>query len=367
MIPLPPAGSAAPAGPPAGPSRDLGVGTLEEGVARLERIGAEFLGGLPAAGVGLVVLLLFVGGGRLTQLSVRRYAARRRRHGSLVLALGRLAYGAALVLGVLVAAVIVFPNFTPTTMLTSLGLGSLVLGLAFKDVLQNYLAGILLLFAEPFRPGDQIVYGAFEGTVEDVQPRATFVRTYDGRRVIIPNADLFTGSVTVNTAHDTRRVEYDVGIGYSDDIGRAREIILEAVRSTGSAETHPLPEALVVDLAPSGVNIRVRWWIRPPLIRETFDARDRVLQAIKERLQSAGIDLPYPTTQVLFHDQTEATDGDRRAQREGWPAGSGPVPGPRFGALAPSPSKPAPPAPDDRADGARRNTGERSTGERAAG
>lgn len=301
-------------------SDSLALGTLEDGVGRLQRLASDLLQALPAAAVGLTVLLLFLVVGRVTQLSVRRYAAKRHKHRSLALAAGRLLLGTLVVVGLLVAAVIVFPNFTPTGMLTSLGVSSLVLGLAFKDVLQNYLAGILLLFAEPFRSGDQVIVREFEGTVEDVQPRATFIRTYDGRRVVIPNAELFTNAITVNTAFDKRRIEYDVGIGYGDDIQNAKRLILEAIDESGQAMANTPVEVLVVELAQSSVTLRVRWWIKPPLIRESFEARDTVLTAIKDKLLINGIDLPFPTQQILFHDQTEINDGDRSRQREGWPA-----------------------------------------------
>ena len=301
-------------------SDSLALGTLEDGVGRLQRLSSDLLQALPAAAVGLTVLLLFLVVGRVTQLSVRRYAAKRHKHRSLALAAGRLLLGTLVVVGLLVAAVIVFPNFTPTGMLTSLGVSSLVLGLAFKDVLQNYLAGILLLFAEPFRSGDQVIVREFEGTVDDVQPRATFIRTYDGRRVVIPNAELFTNAITVNTAFDKRRIEYDVGIGYGDDIQNAKRLILEAIDESGQAMANTPVEVLVVELAQSSVTLRVRWWIKPPLIRESFEARDTVLTAIKDKLLINGIDLPFPTQQILFHDQTEINDGDRSRQREGWPA-----------------------------------------------
>ena len=82
----------------------------------------------------------------------------------------------------------------------------------------------------------------------------------------------------------------------------------------------PAPEALVVDLAGSSVNIRARWWINPPLRRDVVRSMDEALHAIKDALTAEGIDLPFPTRQILLHDQTEATDGDRSRQREGWPA-----------------------------------------------
>ena len=233
-----------------------------------------------------------------------------------------------MLVGALVALVIAIPSFKPAQLIQILGISGVAIGFAFRDILQNFLAGILILLTEPFRLSDQIVVGAYEGTVEEIETRATSIRTYDGRRVVIPNSELFTLSVTVNTAFETRRLQYDVGIGYGDDIAHARAVIIEALGGVHGVLHEPAPEALVVDLAGSTVNIRARWWINPP--RRTDVVRiDEALHAIKDALTAAGVDLPFPTQQILFHDQTERTDGDRARQREGWPAGPGPVPGPR--------------------------------------
>jgi small-conductance mechanosensitive channel len=187
----------------------------------------------------------------------------------------------------------------------------------------------LILLTEPFEIDDQIVFKSFEGTVENIQTRATTIRTYDGRRIVIPNSELFTNSITVKTAFENRRLEYDVGIGYSDDINQAKQLILEAIASVDEVLKDPAPDALVMELAGSTVNIRARWWIKPPRRADALDSRDKVLTAIKNKLTANGIDLPFPTQQILFHNQTEETDGDRSRQREGWPAGKGDVPQPR--------------------------------------
>ncbi|MXV22113.1 mechanosensitive ion channel family protein, partial [Deinococcus xianganensis] len=100
---------------------------------------------------------------------------------------------------------------------------------AFKDIFQNLLAGLLILITRPFRIGDQIVSGEHEGTVEDIQVRATLLRTYDNRRVVIPNSELYTNRVIVNTAYDRRRLAVTVGIGYGDDIAQAKRIILDTL------------------------------------------------------------------------------------------------------------------------------------------
>ncbi len=287
---------------------------------------------LPNIGLALVVFVLFYALGAGIRVLVRRLTEQRRRNVGLVL--GRLAHGLAIFIGFLVSMGIVFPSVNARSLIELLGISSVAIGFAFRDVLQNFLSGILILLTEPFRIGDQIVVGGFEGTVEDIQTRATTIRTYDGRRVVIPNSSLFTDSVIVNTAFDRRRLEYDVGIGYGDDIGLAKRLMVDAMRSVPEVLAEPAPDALVMELAESSVLIRARWWIKPPSRASALDTRDQVLAAIKNQLVENGIDLPFPTRQILFHDQTEATDGDRTRQREGWPAGQGLVPRARSTAVA---------------------------------
>ena len=113
-----------------------------------------------------------------------------------------------------------------------------------------------------------------------------------------------------------------MGIGYGDDIDMARRLILEAVKSVEGVLEEPAPQAVTVDLAESDVKIRVFYWTRPPRWANLIRVQDSVIRTIWTKLGESGIDLPYPTTQVLFHDQTEDGDGDRRRQREGWPARS---------------------------------------------
>lgn len=275
---------------------------------------------IPNLIVALLVFGLFILAARGLSALVRSIFSRYRHNSNASLVFGRLTNWLVLFVGFLVTAVIVFPNFTPARLIELLGISSVAIGFAFRDILQNFLAGILILLTEPFRIGDQILVNEFEGTVEEIQTRATTIRTYDGRRVVIPNADLFVDSVTVNTAFAQRRIQYDVGIGYGDDVNQAKQLIYAALESCPSVMSLPAPEVLLVDLAPSTVNLRVRWWIQPPRRRDALDSQDEVLSAIKQTLTHHGIDLPFSTYQLLIHDQTEASDGDRRRQREGWPA-----------------------------------------------
>jgi len=285
-----------------------------------------FIALLPNIILALIVFAIFFFVARTIKKIVRNLTRDRRQARNLGMVLGRMAQGATILVGLFIALSIVIPSLKANDLVQLLGISGVAIGFAFRDILQNFLAGILILLTEPFQIDDQIVFKNFEGTVENIQTRATTIRTYDGRRIVIPNSELFTNSVTVNTAFENRRLQYDIGIGYGDNIDEARRLILEAMHQTNGVLETPAPDAIVVELAGSTVNIRARWWVEPPRRADVLDLQDRVLTNIKNKLTANGIDLPFPTQQILFHDQTEATDGDRAHQREGWPAGKGKVP-----------------------------------------
>jgi small-conductance mechanosensitive channel len=287
-----------------------------------------FFGALPRLGLATIIFALFYLAAGWIKSVVKRVAQAADMAPGAEMVLGRLARWLVIGVGVLVALTVAVDSFTPGQFIQFLGIGSVAIGFAFHDILQNFLAGILLLLTEPFKIGDQIIVNQFEGTVENIETRATTIKTYDGRRVVIPNSHLFTESVVVNTAFPIRRSEYTVGIGCSDDISDAMRLMLEAMRGVQGVLEEPAPDVLVAELGDFSINIRARWWtdsVRSNLLQ----VQSRVIAEIKERLLAHGVDLPFPTQHVLFHDQTEETDGDRSRQREGWPAGDAPVPEPR--------------------------------------
>jgi len=296
-----------------------GAAQLTETTTALGELYQGFLELLPGLIFGLLVLGVFY----LLSGLARRAILRATRNSGYGQAVSRLARLGLLLAGVLVGMAVAFPTVNGSSILSALGVSGVAIGFAFRDILQNYFAGILLLWREPFRVGDQIVTSNnFEGTVESIETRATFIRTYDGRRVVIPNSNLFIDSVTVNTAFEVRRLEYDLGIGYGDDLEKAQDLVLELLKTTEGVLQDPAPDVLIVSFDDSSIALRVRWWARSQRA-DTLIAQDKVLRAIKRVLYDEhGIDLPYPTQQILFHDQTEETDGDRTRQREGWPAGS---------------------------------------------
>lgn len=244
-----------------------------------------FLARLPSLALGLIVFFLFYGANLVANRVILRATRRRRRNLGVVFA--RLVGAGIILLGFLVSFSIVAPSFQAADLIKILGIGSVAIGFAFQNILQNFLAGLLLLWTEPFRVGDQIRLDPFEGTVEDIQIRATTIRTYDGRRVVIPNAELFTHSVTINTAFDSRRWDYEVAANAMEkDLMVLKSRIVDAVSKAEGVLGEPAPEALVVDLGDPGSNaikIRVTWWTRPR-DHQMITTHDRVLTAISKAL-----------------------------------------------------------------------------------
>jgi len=268
--------------------------------------------------IALVVAIGFIIVGILIKTLVMKAAASKNRH-NLGEILGGFLKSTIIIFGFLIAATIVVPTLKPGDLIAGLGVGSVAIGFAFKDILQNWLAGLLLLIRQPFQVGDQIEASGYEGTVEKIETRATLIKTYDGQRAVIPNSEIYTNAVLVKTAFTTRRSEYDIGIGYGDNIDDACALILKTLDDLDGIEADPAPEALPWDLAASWVTVRARWWTQSSR-KDVVHKKAQVIVAIKRAFDDAKIDMPFETQVHLFHDQTEDRDGQPGVQREGWPA-----------------------------------------------
>jgi small conductance mechanosensitive channel len=152
---------------------------------------------LPNMILAVIIFILFLFLASAAKSLVRRLTQPRQRRQTLGLLLGQIAYVTVTVFGFLVAFSAVAPSFHASDLIKMLGVGSVAIGFAFQNILQNFLAGILLLLQEPFQIGDWITITGFEGKVEDIQTRATIITTSDGQRIVIPNAVLFTNPVVV--------------------------------------------------------------------------------------------------------------------------------------------------------------------------
>jgi small-conductance mechanosensitive channel len=268
--------------------------------------------------VAIVTLAIFIFVGRLASNFINnRYGARGQQNLGDIL--GKFVKTIVLVVGVFISLTIVVPSLNASNLVAGLGVGSVAIGFAFKDILQNWLAGLLILINQPFDIGDQIIVNGYEGTVERIETRATIIKTYDGQKAVIPNSDIYTNAFLVKTAYESRRSQYDVGIGYGDDADEACKVIMNVLNSLDGVEKNPAPEAFPWDLSASWVAIRVRWWTSNNGGNVVKNKSD-IIKNIKKALDEAHIDMPYETKVHLFHDQTEERDGKPGHQREGWPS-----------------------------------------------
>lgn len=197
------------------------------------------------------------------------------------------------VLGLFTAAAIVFPGLDAGDLISVLGLTSVAVGFAFKDIFQNFLAGIIILTQRPFVIGDQIEGPDVQGTVQDISIRATEICTFDGRTIIIPNSALFTEAVTVNTAQALRRTTFSTGIGYDEDIEHARRVIGTALEECDLVVSNPAPQVHVVEHGGSSINFDIRYWSKSDQA-SVNSALDQVATSIKYALDDAHIEIPFP-------------------------------------------------------------------------
>jgi len=195
--------------------------------------------------------------------------------------------------GIILAIVVGFPGLSTSKAFGVLAIGSVAFGFAFRDLAENMFAGVLLLSQFPFGHGDFIDSGATSGTVEEVNLRMTKLRTVSGELVVVPNAVLYRGQISILTDSDNRRTTVDVTIAYGSDLASAASVIEEAIQGCDSVVDDPRPEALPWEFAASGVTMRVAWWTSPrPL--EIRRSRADVVGAVYVALADADIEIPYP-------------------------------------------------------------------------
>ena len=177
--------------------------------------------------------------------------------------------------------------------LAGLGLIGLGLALALQNILENFIAGVLILVRKPFHRGELVNTNDVEGFVEDIDLRATTIRTYDGTLTLIPNADVFTQPLTNLTRRGTRRGTVAIGVDYRDDHEAAREVLLIAVHRIDEVLDDPAPAVLLRELGDSSVDFEVRFWINVDESILPF-VEDRILRACKTAIEAAGMTIPWP-------------------------------------------------------------------------
>jgi small-conductance mechanosensitive channel len=216
---------------------------------------------------------------------------RRRRTPSFATVMSKVAGWLFLAAVILVAVAVTFPSVKPVDLLAGLGVFSLAIGFAFQDILENTLSGVLLLFRQPFRSGDQIQVMDRVGTVDEINIRETRMTTFDGELVVVPNRDVYKNVIVVFTHNELRRQDFLVGVAFESDLDEATDVVTRALTEVTGVAAEPAPTALVDELGTSTINLRARFWSSP----RRFDGLlvlDAAIKHVKRRLDEAEIEMP---------------------------------------------------------------------------
>ena len=178
-----------------------------------------------------------------------------------------------------------------TNFLAILGAAGLAVGLALKDSFSNFAAGVMLVFFRPFKSGDFIEAAGISGSVQSIRIFNTVLKTSDNRVIIVPNALIHADTITNYSAEDTRRIDLVIGIGYNDDVSRAKALIQGVLSQNDRVLDEPPPSMLLLGLGESSVDIAVRPWAKSV---DYWSVRSELLENIKRALEHAGLSLPYP-------------------------------------------------------------------------
>ena len=290
---------------------------------QLNELWKGFLQLLPNFIIALVVIVVTALLARLSWRIARGLANRAKLRASLRSLLGQLVYLGIWVVGVLIAVTVIFPSITPAKLIAGLGISSIAIGFAFKDIAENFVAGVLILWKFPVEIGDYIEVDGIEGTIEEITIRMTMLRQVDGDLIAVPNSVLFKNPVNNYTNWPEKRVTVMCGIAYGESVGAARKVITRAVEGCKTVardgrRKHPI-QIFAKEFGDSSINFEVTWWTgsRPVEIRTS---RDEVVEAVKVALDDAGIEIPFPYRTLTFKEPlpllnaaAAVSNGDGRA------------------------------------------------------
>ena len=211
---------------------------------------------------------------------------------------GRMTYAGILVLGMTVGLKIAGIDLT-----TIIAAGAFGIGFALKDLIMNFLAGIMILIGRHFTLGDFIKVGGTLGKVIEIQSRVTIMQAIDGTKVIVPNAELFTKQVTSFTSNPFRRIEAVVTVDYRNNLENAAKICMKAVKETKGILIEPAPAVIIDNFGDNGIELKVRGWVESR--SGWIKIRSDMVLKIKEEFDKHGITIPWPIRTIAYDKDSE--------------------------------------------------------------
>lgn len=283
----------------------MDIDPISQVMSTVNALAAGFFERLPQIIAAFVVLLLTWGIAKIAETLVRKVLQKTKTRLALIRLATNLIGIAAWIFGIAIAVTLVFPSITPAKLIAGLGLTSVAIGFAFKDVFENFLAGMIILARKKMRIGDIIECNDISGRVEDIAVRETHVRELDGELLIVPNAYLFKNPLKIQTDKDLKRQSLTVGVDYDADLEQTRSVLSEALSACDSVEQNETRDVDCVSFGGSSIDFKLMWWTdsEPKSQRKSYD---QVAFSVKAALDKAGIEIPFPQTTLSFRDDARA-------------------------------------------------------------
>lgn len=216
--------------------------------------------------------------------------------------LGNIVY--ALLLTFVVIATISQLGIQTASLVAVIGAAGLAVGLALQGSLANFAAGVLMIIFRPYKLGDLVEVAGTEGFVEEVDVFTTVLRLPDDTKIIIPNGQVMGDKIVNYTDASHRRMELVIGIGYNDDIDKARDAIMATIKESEYVVAEPAPQVTVAELGDSSVNLAVRPWV---ISAKYAPASHELTERIKKALDAAGVSIPFPQRDLHIIDHSKSS------------------------------------------------------------
>lgn len=269
----------------------------------------SIVGHLPLVAAGIVVIIFFWIFGKIIKALFLSTSKRTHLDERLKILFSRLIGVSIFIIGFFTALTIIIPNFSFGQLIAGLGFTSFIVGFATKDILNNLLSGVLILWKQPFHIGDYIFIKDKQGEVKYIGVRATRLGMDDGEQILIPNGEMYSNALVIRSAGAFRRMRLKISIGYKSNVQKAKSLILNVLENSESIVPEPQPSVYVTDLNPDGINLSVYFWVdtksNSPL--KTFDG---AAMGINRRLREAKISIYPPHPVILKNEDNIDLSGD---------------------------------------------------------
>ncbi len=286
-----------------GRSQEAAKTTYEVALQSINNLLNSIVERLPYILAGILVLIIFWILAKIIRRIFWAATSRTKLDNRLRILFGRLIVVVITILGIFTALTVIIESFRFGDLITGLGFTSFVIGFATKDILNNLLSGVLILWQQPFQIGDYIFVKSIEGNVEYIGVRATRLRKDDGELVLIPNGEMYSNALTIRGAGAGRRMKLQISVGFDADVDDTKQVIYGVLEKLEGVENEPKSNVVVTDLTSDGASLSIYFWVNSDT-NSPLQVFDQVASGIKKALSKNNIEL-YPPTTVIMQNPNE--------------------------------------------------------------